>query len=105
MTFEDAIKNIGDGVSMNIEVTPGARTLSIPDGYNTWRKRIEVKLTGPARKGKANDQLCQGFAALFNVPGNCVMISSGVTSSKKTVVIRNVEYEDVVEQLKGLIGS
>ncbi len=104
MTFEEAIRKTGVGISLDIEVTPGARRLSIPDGYNTWRKRIEVKLTSPARKGKANTQLCQGFATLFNIPGSFVSISSGATSSKKTVVIHDIEYQDVVEQLKGLIG-
>ena len=53
MPIEDAVKKSKDGVIIDFEVNPGSKSLCIPSGFNDWRKRIEVKLTQNAQKGKA----------------------------------------------------
>ena len=50
MSFEEAIKALDSGIIIDIEVTPGSRLLSVPSGYNEWRRRIVVKLTKNAQK-------------------------------------------------------
>ena len=96
MSFEDAIKSLDSGVSVDIEVTPGSKSVSVPSGYNEWRKRIEVKLTKNAQKGKANEQLIEKLAELFGISSSGIMIISGATSSKKSVLIKGVSYEQAV---------
>ncbi len=96
MSFEDAIKSLDSGVGVDIEVTPGSKSISVPSGYNEWRKRIEVKLTKNAQKGKANEQLIESLAELFGISSSGIVISSGATSSKKSVLIKGISYEQAV---------
>ncbi|MHB8101793.1 MAG: DUF167 domain-containing protein [Methanosarcina sp.] len=96
MSFEDAIKALNSGIIVDIEVTPGSKSLSVPSGYNEWRKRIEVKLTKNAQKGKANEQLMECLAALFGVSSSDILISSGATSSKKSLLIKGISYQQAV---------
>lgn len=105
MSFEEAIKALDSGIIVDIEVTPGSRTLSVPSGYNEWRRRIEVKLTKNAQKGKANEQLIGSLAELFGISSSDILISSGATSSKKTLLIKGISYQQAVSvfgsRLKG----
>lgn len=96
MSFEEAIKDQGSGIIVDIEVTPGSKSISIPSGYNEWRKRIEVKLTKNALKGKANEQLIECLAALFGISSSDIFISSGATSSKKSLLIKGISYQQAV---------
>jgi uncharacterized protein len=96
MSFEEAIKTLDSGIIVDIEVTPGSKSLSVPSGYNEWRKRIEVKLTKNAQKGKANEQLMECLAALFGVRSSDILISSGATSSKKSLLIKGISYQQAV---------
>jgi uncharacterized protein len=96
MSFEEAIKALDSGIIVDIEVTPGSKSLSVPSGYNEWRKRIEVKLTKNAQKGKANEQLMECLAALFGVRSSDILISSGATSSKKSLLIKGISYQQAV---------
>jgi len=94
MPFTDALREKEDAVFMDIEVTPGAKVTQVPSGYNEWRKRIEVKISEAARKGKANEQVIEETAALFFVPQSRVFIESGMTGSKKTIRIDGMSLED-----------
>nr|WP_158024027.1 DUF167 domain-containing protein [Methanosarcina horonobensis] len=96
MSFEEAIKGLDSGIVIDIEVTPGSRSLSVPSGYNEWRRRIEVKLTKNAQKGKANEQLIESLAQLFGISSSDILISSGATSSKKSLLIKGVSYQQAV---------
>jgi uncharacterized protein len=96
MSFEEAITDLGYGIVVNIEVTPGSRLISVPSGYNEWRKRIEVKLTKNAQKGKANEQLVECLAELFGISSSDILINSGATSSKKSLFLKGVSYHQAV---------
>ena len=95
--FEEAIRESGQCVFIDIEVTPGSKVLQVPSGYNEWRKRIEVKLSQNAQKGKANEQLIGEIASLFRLPGSAVSIESGSLNSKKTVMIRDIGRDRVLD--------
>jgi uncharacterized protein (TIGR00251 family) len=100
MSFEDAIKAVEGGVIIDVEVTPGARRTCIPGGYNPWRKRIEVKLSENARKGKANEQLVESFSSLFNIKESNVCIVTGLKNAKKSVLVLGLGRERIVSVLK-----
>jgi uncharacterized protein (TIGR00251 family) len=95
MPFSDALRFKDFAVFIDIEVTPGSKVTQIPSGYNEWRKRIEVKLSEAAQKGKANEQLIEQFALLFKIPAACVSLESGPANSKKTIRIADISLEDV----------
>ena len=99
MSFEEAITDLGSDIIIDIEVTPGSRSISVPSGYNEWRKRIEVKLTKNAQKGKANEQLVECLAELFGISNLNILINSGTTSSKKSLLLRGVSYQQAVSIL------
>ena len=96
MSFEEAIKDLGSDIIVDIEVTPGSRSILVPSGYNEWRKRIEVKLTKSAQKGKANEQLMESLAELFGISNSDIFINSGMTSSKKSILLKGVSYQQAV---------
>jgi len=105
MSLEDALKRSNDGIIIDFEVTPGSKAICIPSGYNEWRKRIEVKLSQPAQKGKANEQLIYGLSKLFGVSTSNITITNGAKSSKKSIMIKGIGYDDVVNVLNSSLDG
>ncbi|WP_440952896.1 DUF167 domain-containing protein [Methanococcoides sp. FTZ1] len=101
MSFQNALKDKGDSITIELEVTPGSRKASFPEGYNQWRQRIEIKLTAAAQKGKANEELINSLADFFKINTASIAIRSGARSSKKTVEIKGLEYDEAVRMLEG----
>jgi len=99
MPFKDALREVSDGIVIDLEVTPGSKHACVPSGYNPWRKRIEVKLSQTAQKGKANEQLIEQLAALFGVAGSSVSIISGAKNSQKSILVKEVEMDLAVTVL------
>jgi len=85
--MKDAVRQTGDGVILDLEISPGAKETAV-HGYNPWRKRIEVRLSERAQKGKANEQLISFISDLFNVNSRDVRIITGSTNSKKISIDR-----------------
>lgn len=90
---------------IDIEVTPGTKTFQVPSGYNTWRKRIEVRLSEAAQKGKANKQLLELLASVLGVKASEVTLVSGPTSHRKTVHVRGMDMKQVLELLSSLVDK
>ena len=99
------MKESKDGVMIYLEVNPGTRSMCVPSGYNDWRKRIEVKLTQNAQKGKANEQLIENFSSLFGVRISDIDITSGAKSGKKSVLVRGIGYNDVISILRSKLND
>ncbi len=105
MPFTDAIHAAKEGVVIDFEVTPGAKSAEVPSGYNPWRKRIEAKIRAPPDKGKANDELINALSGIFHVPAKDVEITSGATSSRKSILVHNITASDVAKVLEGRLGG
>ena len=105
MSFADAIRATKDGVVIDFEVSPGAKSAEMPSGYNPWRKRIEAKIRAPPEKGKANDELIGAISSLFNVPAKDVEIVSGATSSRKSILVRGISVSDVSMVIGGRLDG
>ncbi len=103
MTFEDAIRPAPDGTAIDVEASPGARETKVPAGYNPWRKRLLVKLRAPPERGRANGELIEALARLLGVPPANIEITSGATDSRKSVRVRGISREAVVEAFRGKI--
>ena len=99
MTFTGALTEVAEGVLIRAELTPGARSLGI-SGYNQWRQAICIRLTMPAKKGKANEQLVKFIADLFKMPTHTVQLISGHTSNKKVLLLHGAIIADVERTLE-----
>ncbi|MGB8215820.1 MAG: DUF167 domain-containing protein [Candidatus Methanoperedens sp.] len=96
--MKDAIKPSGDGVILDLEISAGAKETAI-HGYNPWRKRIEIRLSERAQKGRANAELVSFLSGLFKVNSGNVRIISGLTNSKKSVKITGVDANEILKVL------
>ncbi len=94
MKFTGALTEVAGGVLIRVEVTPGSHSVSV-SGYNQWRHTIDIKLTMPAKKGKANEQLTKFIATLFERPTHAVRLVSGHTSNKKVLLLSDAIVDDV----------
>ncbi len=96
--MKDAIKPSSDGVILDLEISAGAKETAV-HGYNPWRKRIEIRLSERAQKGKANTELVSFLSGLFNVNSGNVRITSGLTNSKKSVKITGIDANEALKVL------
>ncbi|MDO8727748.1 MAG: DUF167 domain-containing protein [Candidatus Methanoperedens sp.] len=96
--MKDAVRQTGEGVVLDLDISPGAKATCI-HGYNPWRKRIEVRLSERAQKGKANEQLISFLSDLFHVNSRDVRIITGSTNSKKSLLITGAKMPDILKIL------
>jgi uncharacterized protein (TIGR00251 family) len=96
--MKDAIRQTREGVMLELKISPGAIETAV-HGYNPWRKRIEVRLSERAQKGKANEQLISFLSDLFRVNSRDVRIITGFTNSKKSLLIKGVRMPDILNIL------
>lgn len=96
--MKDAVRQVEDGVILELDISAGAKETAV-QGYNPWRKRIEMRLSERAQKGKANAELISFLSQLFNVHSRNIQIISGSTNSKKSVKIIQVQAGDILKIL------
>ncbi len=96
--MKDAIRQVEDGVILELDISAGSKETAIK-GYNPWRKRIEIRLSERAQKGKANAELMSFLSDLFKVHSMNVELISGSTNSKKSVKIIQAQAEDIFKIL------
>jgi len=87
-----------DGILINIEVKPGARTNGI-EGVDEWRGCIEVRLKARAEKGKANKELIQMLSSLLALPPSNFIIVKGEKSRRKNIKILGLKADMLVQRL------
>jgi uncharacterized protein (TIGR00251 family) len=95
----DAVKNSDCGVLIHIHVIPNSKeeTISLPG----WEPRLKVKVTSPPVRGKANEEVRKLFKRLF---GNCE-ITSGATSNKKTLLVKDCDAAYAMEKIETLLNT
>ncbi len=96
--MEDALKEMKEGVLINLIVSPNAKKNEIV-GYNEWRKAIEIRVKAPPKGGRANAELIKFLSEVF-----CgeVEIVRGQTSTQKTVLIKGLGKERAMEILRNV---
>ncbi len=99
MSYEDAIKDTGNGVVIDLKVIPGSGSTEVPYGYDESRNRIRAKLSAKAVDGKANKQLIRELSRLFGINPAHIQLN-GRTSTKKSIKLIGVTKEDVIRILR-----
>jgi len=95
-----SVKKHKDGAIINLFVTPGAKSIIFPAGYNKWRNSIEIKVSSPAKDNKANKEVIKTIANFVEKPVENVYIISGIKNRSKTVLIKGVSPVNISERLK-----
>lgn len=97
--YADAVVETGNGVTIALDVTAGAKKRSFPAGYNEWRKSIRCQVAAPAVGGKANRAIIDLISETFGIPRADVSIIAGHTSSSKTVAIAGLSKLEILTLL------
>jgi uncharacterized protein (TIGR00251 family) len=98
--IDRTVKRHKDGAIINLFVTPDAKSINFPAGYNKWRNCIEMKICSPAKEDKANMEVIKTVAEFVESPIENVYIISGRKNRSKTVLIKGVSPDNVSERLK-----
>ena len=85
-------------VSIAIELQPSSSSTEI-SGFNEWRKRLQVKVTSPALKGAANQDLINLMSDFFALPNSSVKLDSGAKDRRKRILLSDISLELVREKL------
>jgi len=64
---------------------------------------LKLRLTTPPVDGKANKAVIAFLAKLLKIPKSKITLKSGHQSRSKTVIIKGVEAEHLVQVIKGCI--
>lgn len=102
--WKDAISQARDGIKIKIDVNPGAKKTGI-SGYDEWRKMIKVSVKEEARDGKANAEVIEFFSKMLDLSSTEVCITSGQRSRHKSVLIRDIEINEVIDSTEVFLGS
>jgi len=86
-------------VSIAIELQPSSSSMEII-GINEWRQRLQVKVTSPALKGAANQDLIDLMSDFFGLPKTSVKLDSGAKDRRKRILLSDISLELVVEKLE-----
>lgn len=102
MTWDDAVRQSGPDVLIDVEVVPGSSRDEFPAGVNSWRKRVQARVRAPATGGKANAALVGLIARVLDVEPARVSIEAGAKGRLKQVRIRQARAEDIQTLLRSM---
>jgi uncharacterized protein len=99
MSYNDAVKDSKNGVMLQLHVVPGSSQSIFPAGYNEWRKALEIKVSTEAKDNKATAEVLKTIASFFHLPEKDVVLQSGQKSRQKTVCLKNIQVDKVLQML------
>lgn len=79
-----------------VKVVPGAARERITGLLGT---ALKIAVTAAPEQGKANAAVCELLARTLGVPRNAVRVSQGAQSPRKTVAVRGLAAELLLERL------
>lgn len=98
--IEDCIKKHQDGALLDIFVTPNAKNVIFPAGYNPWRKRIEIKVLSEPKDNKANIEVIKTISKYFLKPTSDVKIINGQKKKEKTLFVKDILVDEMILKLR-----
>lgn len=102
MSVSACVQTTLDGeVLIEIEVQPGSSRQGVV-GFNQWRGKLQVAVKAEAQKGKANNAVCSVLSTIFQKQ---VEVVSGHTSRQKKVSISDLDANEIIAVLEGLLES
>lgn len=94
--IESCIVERDGGALIHVRVQPNARS----EGITGVRGgRIVVRISQPAREGKANKALVKCLAKAFDIAPSSVEVVKGIRGRDKSVLLKGVEQTKAIESL------
>nr|AIF04980.1 hypothetical protein [uncultured marine group II/III euryarchaeote KM3_178_D06] len=101
--WAEVVSDVTDGaIGLNIELQPNASSAEVI-GINEWRKRLQVRVTSPAQKGAANEELFALMAGVFDVEKSRISIDSGLRDRRKRIIVRGIDRKSVIQILESVM--
>lgn len=100
MDLCEAVKPHPLGCTISFEVVPGSSRLTVPSGYNPWRRAIEAHLTQEPSRGRANRQLKEELARVLGISELNVEVLSGHKNARKLLLVKGMARDVAVSALK-----
>jgi len=101
----EIIRKHENGATLDLFITSSSKKNVFPTGLNKWRKRLEIRVSSPARDNKANKDVIKTIASFFDKPVSDIFIISGEKNREKTILIKGVTVEHLTKKLKGSIDG
>jgi len=98
--LKDAVKKHKLGATVNLFVTPDARSNVFPTGVDEWRKSIEISVKSPAQDNRANIDVIKTVSEYFDVSHMNVLILNGKKNREKTVLLQGMTSGIIVSEIQ-----
>ncbi len=102
--MKECVKGCAEGVIIEVNVTPNS-SLNMILGVDQWRKRLRIKVTAKPERGAANQEILEMFRDIFGVSNADVAITSGHTTSLKTLIVTGMTVERAIPALMAAIDN
>ena len=96
--FAKALVALPAGVRLRVWVKPGSRSSTGITGCEDGA--IVVRVSEPAREGRANNQVIRVLARRFQMAKSDISITQGLASKRKTIECRGIGYDSALAQLQ-----
>ena len=103
--IKKSVRKRQDGTTIDLFVTPNARTPMFPAGLNKFRNRIEIKVSSPAKDNKANIDVIKTVSKFFGKNIADVYVVAGAKNKEKTVFIKGLSVGNSVKKLEETING
>ena len=93
---EDVIKERDNGVTIEIKVHPGSSRKEVRSRKDD---SLAVFVHSPPEKGRANKEVIKLLSKELGVPSSRLEIIKGERSRRKTILIKDIRAEEVIDRL------
>ena len=105
MDITDSVRKSQDGAILDIFVTPKSKETVFPAGFDEWRKRIEIKISQPAKDNKANLATLKVISEFFGISIRDIYVVSGEKSREKSVLIKGVSTNNIANKIQEFLDG
>lgn len=98
MHLSDVSRKTAAGLEVSLYVSPRS-SVSGPDGFDEWRKRLIIRVKAPPLDGKANREVEE---VISGITGMKTVVIGGVTDRRKTVLVQG-DPDVAMEKLGGAV--
>ncbi|MEA2055451.1 MAG: DUF167 family protein [Candidatus Thermoplasmatota archaeon] len=105
MDITDSIRKSQDGTILDIFVTPKSKENIFPAGFDEWRKRIEIKISQPAKDNKANLATIKVISEFFGKSIRDICVVSGKKSREKSILIKDISVNNVANKIQEFLDG
>jgi uncharacterized protein (TIGR00251 family) len=98
------IRETNKGIELFVKVTPKAAKNRIGEikEESTGHYALKIYVTSPPENNQANQAVIELIGKQFKIPKSLINIISGGTSRHKTLLLQNINSDDVTSVLKTL---